>query len=172
MWHSSHAGSRGGVTQALSVKTSALLYQLQTEIVLKLSDQVLKVKTGALRSFVNVKGPTEAGGIISGGVGIPAGQTRPYALAHELGHSTPYQITPVRARPLAFQMSTKATARTIFRNMWCTHQFRRGRSFIPFWKKIAAKLFSNAPTKSRVRAEKNDAMKTFGKSRIQFQLFV
>jgi hypothetical protein len=114
MRHSSHAGSGGGVTQALSVKTSSLLYQLQTKIVMKLSGQVLKVKTGALRSSVNVEGSTEAGGIISGGVGIPARPTRPYALAHELGHSAPYQITAVRARALAFQMSTKATARTIF----------------------------------------------------------
>jgi hypothetical protein len=104
------------LTQALSVKTNALLFQLQAKIVMKLSGQVLKVKTGALRSSINVEGPTEQGGTIRGSVGVPHGPTYTYGRAHELGVSTPYQITAVRAKALAFQLSTKAKARTIFRH--------------------------------------------------------
>jgi len=103
------------LTEALTVKTNALLVQLQTKIVTKLSGQVLKVKTGALRSSVAVQNATEAGGIISGSVGIPqGGTTYTYGRAHELGFSSPYQITAVRAKALAFQLSTKAKARTVF----------------------------------------------------------
>jgi hypothetical protein len=102
------------LTQALSVKTHGLLFQLQTKIVLKLSVQVLKVKTGALRSSVNGQGPTETAGLISGSVGIPHGPTYKYGVAHELGHSAPYRITAVRAKALAFQLSTKANMKKIF----------------------------------------------------------
>jgi hypothetical protein len=102
------------LTQALNVKTRALLFQLQTKIVMKLSGQVLKVKTGALRSSVNVDGPTEDGEVISGSVGIPHGPTYGYGAAHELGHSAPYQITAVRAKALAFQLSTKNKMKTLF----------------------------------------------------------
>jgi hypothetical protein len=107
-------GLQSQLTQALTVKTHALLFQLQTKIVMKLSGQVLKVKTGALRSSVNVEGPTEAGGVISGSVGVPHGPTYTYGRSHELGFSAPYQITAVRAKALAFQMSTKQKALTIF----------------------------------------------------------
>jgi hypothetical protein len=102
------------LTQALSVKTNALLYQLQTKIVMKLSGQVLKVKTGALRSSVNVEGPTEAGGIIRGSVVMRHGPTYVYGRAHELGVSAPYEIVATRAKALAFQLSTKNNMKTIF----------------------------------------------------------
>jgi len=102
------------LTQALSVKTNALLFQLQTKIVMKLSGQVLKVKTGALRSSINVEGPTEQGGTIRGSVGVPHGPTYTYGRAHELGVSAPYEIVATRARALAFQMSTKNKMKTIF----------------------------------------------------------
>jgi hypothetical protein len=103
------------LTKQLTVKTNALLVQLQTKIVMKLSGQVLKVKTGALRSSVAVQNATEAGGIIRGSVGVPqGGTTYTYGRAHELGVSAPYQITAVKARALAFQMSTKNKMETIF----------------------------------------------------------
>src|ERR1700733_4126892 len=103
------------LSQALSVKTNALLFQLQTKIVMKLSGQALRVKTGALRSSVAVQNATEAGGIIRGSVGIPqGGTTYTYGRAHELGVSAPYEIVATRARALAFQMSTKNKMKTIF----------------------------------------------------------
>lgn len=103
------------LTEALSVKTNALLVQFQTKIVMKLSGQVLKVKTGALRSSVAVQNATGAGGIIRGSVGIPqGGSTYTYGRTHELGFSAPYQITAVKARALAFQMGTKNKMKTIF----------------------------------------------------------
>ncbi len=127
------------LTQALHVITAALLFQLQTKIVMKLSGRVLRVKTGALRSSVAVQPapPTEASGIIRGSVGIPHGPTYPYAAAHELGHSAPYQITALRAKALAFQLSTKQKALTIFAHH-VTHirQFRRRHSSRLFLKKM------------------------------------
>jgi hypothetical protein len=108
------------LTKQLTVKTHALLVQLQTKVVMKLSGQVLKVKTGALRSSVNVEGPIEAGGIISGSVGIPHGPTYTYGRAHELGVSAPYEIVATRAKALAWQMSVKGKMKTIF-SQYVTH---------------------------------------------------
>jgi hypothetical protein len=97
---------------ALSVKVNALLFQLQTKIIMKIG-QSLKRRTGALVNSVKVleQATPEK---ISGSVGIPHGQTYPYAAAHELGHEGAYRITATRAKALAFQLSVKANAEKVF----------------------------------------------------------
>jgi hypothetical protein len=94
---------------ALTVKTSAILFQLQAKIQAKLSGEVLKVKTGALRSSVSVSGPVVEGGTIRGSVGIPEGPTSGYARIHTLGHSGAYEIIATKRRALAFMLDGKKT---------------------------------------------------------------
>lgn len=91
------------IIDALTVKTSAILFQLQVKIQAKLSGEVLKVKTGALRSSVSVSGPVVEGGIIRGSVGIPEGPTHGYAMIHTLGTGgRAYEVMSVKAKVLAW----------------------------------------------------------------------
>lgn len=94
---------------ALTVKTSAILFQLQAKIQAKLSGEILNVKTGALRASVNVQGPSVEGSVIRGSVGIPEGPTSGYARIHTLGHSGAYEIMSVKAKALAFMLDGKKT---------------------------------------------------------------
>jgi hypothetical protein len=94
---------------ALTVKTSAILFQLQAKIQAKLSGEVLKPQTGALRSSVTVEGPTVEGGIIRGSVGVAEGPTSGYARIHTLGHSSVYEIMAVKRKALAFMLDGKKT---------------------------------------------------------------
>lgn len=88
---------------ALTVKTSAILFQLQSKIVAKLSGEVLKVKTGALRSSVTVQGPVVEGGVIRGSVGIPEGPTHGYAMIQTLGTGgRAWEIINVKRKALAW----------------------------------------------------------------------
>jgi hypothetical protein len=96
------------IIAALTVKTSAILYQLQAKIAAKLSGEVLKPRTGALRATVNVEGPTVEGGIIRGSVGIPEGPTHGYAMVHTLGTGgRAYEVMAVKRRALAFMLDGK-----------------------------------------------------------------
>jgi hypothetical protein len=97
------AEKQSQIIAALTVKTSAILFQLQGKIVAKLSGEVLKVKTGALRSSVTVQGPVVEGGIIRGSVGIPEGPTHGYAMIHTLGTGgRAYEVMSVKAKALAW----------------------------------------------------------------------
>jgi hypothetical protein len=98
---------------ALSVKVNALLYQLQTKIIMKIGQVGLKRRTGHLVGSVTVMEQATPEKL-SGSVGIPHGPTYPYAAAHELGHSAPYEIVATRAKALAWQMSVKGKMQTMF----------------------------------------------------------
>ena len=100
------------LTAALTVKTRALLYQLQGKLSAKIRQVMNRgYATGKLASSVAVKEPTGAGGVISGSTGIPrGGSTYTYGRAHELGHPGVYEITATSAKALAWQMSVKRTA--------------------------------------------------------------
>jgi hypothetical protein len=97
------------LTAALTVKTRALLYQLQGKLSAKIRQVMNRgYATGKLASSVAVKEPTGAGGVISGSTGIPQGPTHDYGTIHELGHPGAYRITATAKKALAWQLSTKA----------------------------------------------------------------
>jgi len=95
---------------ALTVKTSAIPFQLQAKIQEKLSGEILKPQTGALRASVNVEGPAVEAGIIRGSVGIAqGGPTSGYTRIHTLGHSGAYEIIATKRKALAFMLDGKKT---------------------------------------------------------------
>jgi hypothetical protein len=103
------AEKQGQIIEVLTVKTSAILFQLQAKIQAKLSGEILKPQTGALRSSVTVEGPTVDGAVIRGSVGVAEGPTSGYARIHTLGHSGVYEIIATKRRALAFMLDGKKT---------------------------------------------------------------
>ena len=90
------------VVQMLSVALNKLLFQLETKIRVKLSGEVLKVRTGVLRSSVHaipaeLKGPTSIVGIVESSSGPSF-----YGKIHEHGGVRPYEIFAVNQRALSF----------------------------------------------------------------------
>ena len=87
------------------------VYKLDNDLVRyiqdqKLSGQVLKIKTGALRR--SIKGDVIDEGDIITGTAFSSGDVLKYAGIHEYGGTTPpHDIVPVKAKALAFVMGGK-----------------------------------------------------------------
>ena len=86
----------------LSVALNKLLFQLETKIRVKLSGDVLHVRTGVLRSSVHavpaeLKGSTTIAGSVESSQG-----TSFYGKIHERGGARPFVILAVNKRALAF----------------------------------------------------------------------
>ena len=99
--------------EVLSVKVQALTYVLQGKVVAKLSGEVLKRRTSTLAGSVTAVTRTDARTIL-GTVEAGEGASHVYAMAHAVGVSRPYEIVATRAKALAFQMSVKEKAITVF----------------------------------------------------------
>jgi hypothetical protein len=96
------------VVNVLSVKLNALLFQLQSKIVLeKLSGNPLHRKTGTLAGSVRVVPALLQGTSIVGSVTAGCGPAGLYAGVHEYGGSRLYQVLAVKARALAFVTNGK-----------------------------------------------------------------
>jgi hypothetical protein len=86
----------------LSTKLTALMFQLQSRIVLdKLSGQVLAHRTGTLAGSVRAQPTTTTGTTLHGGITAGGGPAF-YAGIHEFGVDHPWTITATRARALHF----------------------------------------------------------------------
>ena len=101
------------INEVLFSRVQSLAFTLQSKVVAKLSGEVLKVRTGVLRSSVTANTTTD-GTVITGTVEAGKGASHSYAMIHTLGHEGAYRITATRAKALAFQLSVKESARTIF----------------------------------------------------------
>lgn len=85
-----------------AIARSAL--QVQRRAMEKLGGPVLKVRTGNLRSSINVQGPSDS----ASGIYASVGTKVVYAGVHEFGGQTaPHVITPRNARVLAFPLGGK-----------------------------------------------------------------
>lgn len=101
------------INEVLFSRVQSVAFMLQSKVVAKLSGEVLKVRTGVLRSSVTANTTTD-GIVITGTVEAGKGASHSYAMIHTLGHEGAYRITATRAKALAFQLSVKEGARTIF----------------------------------------------------------
>jgi hypothetical protein len=106
------AAKAGRLHEVLFARVSALTYQLQSKVTAKLSNQLLRVRTGVLRGSVNASTTTD-GTTIRGTVEAAAGAAH-YGVFHEKGNPHAWPIVATKARALAFQLSVKQNASTIF----------------------------------------------------------
>ena len=89
----------GGLRSGILRTVTRLGFQLQANVQRKLSGEVLKVRTGTLRSSINTKIQQS-----STSVTATVGTNVKYAAANEYGAVTPpHQILPKRGRALAFE---------------------------------------------------------------------
>jgi hypothetical protein len=88
------------VMSVLSVKLNAILFQMQSKIVAKLSGEILHVRSGVLRASVHTVPAEVQGSKIIGGV-ESAGGPAMYGKFQEFG-SHAHQILSVKKRALSF----------------------------------------------------------------------
>jgi hypothetical protein len=90
------------IHQALFVRVSAIMAQLQTKIITtKLSGQVLNKRTGLLQSSVRLLPTTSDGSIITGSVAV-TGPRRDVAMIHTMGMDRAYEVMAVKRKALAW----------------------------------------------------------------------
>ena len=107
---------RSGIARAVT----RLAIETQARVQQKLSGQVLKVRTGVLRSSINYKVEQNATGVTA-----TVGTNVKYGKFHEFGVPHSWQIFPKSARALAFELNGK----TIFAKR-VTHPPLPERSFL------------------------------------------
>lgn len=112
-WREELQSKASRLHDVLFARVSALTLQLQTKVIGKLSGQVLRARTGVLRSSVTAETTTD-GSKITGTVSSSAGPAF-YGRIHEYGTSgRGWEIRATKSRVLAFQLSTKVFARSVF----------------------------------------------------------
>ena len=90
------------IHQALFVRVSAIMAQLQTKIITtKLSGQVLKKQTGLLQSSVRLLPTTSDGSTITGSVAV-TGPRRDVAMIHTMGMNRAFEVMAVKRKALAW----------------------------------------------------------------------
>jgi len=104
--------ARGRASEVLRTAVTQAAFQLHTKVVLKLTGEVLHVRTGILRGSVRSIPAqyvqTSAGRItIWGSVVAGEGPSRLYASVHEYGGVNPYEIIASKSRALRFVMDGK-----------------------------------------------------------------
>jgi len=96
----------------LYTRVQMLTNMLQTKVVAKLTNQVLHVRSGLLRSSVNSQTTTDGSKIL--GTVSAAGGAAHYGVYHENGIPHAWEIRVAKSRALAFQLGVKENARKIF----------------------------------------------------------
>lgn len=113
--------------EVLYTRVQMLTNMLQTKVVAKLTNQVLHVRSGLLRSSVNSQTTTDGSKIL--GTVSAAGGAAHYGVYHEKGIAHSWEIVATKSRVLAWQTSVKRNAEMAFARH-VTHSPLPQRSFM------------------------------------------
>jgi hypothetical protein len=126
-WREELQAKASRLHEVLFQKVSALTLQLETKVKMKLSGDVLEVRSGILRGSVNSETVSDAA-VIRGTVSSSGGPAA-YGRAHELGVPHAWEIVATKHKALRFQLGVKENARAIFAKH-ITHPALPERSFM------------------------------------------
>jgi hypothetical protein len=110
-------GRTAELKERIREEVAELLPMLRERIRKKLGGPVLKRDTGQLQDSITIEGPTIQGDTIQGsvGIGVDDSRNRKVGTIHTMGHAGAYKIMATRGKMLAFQLSVKQNAFTMFR---------------------------------------------------------